>query len=229
MLAIIPARGGSKGLPKKNIKDLGGKPLIHWTIDAAIKSSEITKIILSTDDEEIVDTCLNKDIEIPFMRPKDLADDNSSAIDVYIYTMERLKNENLYEEDDFVVLLPTVPFVTCDDIDNAVKLFRNKNADSVVSTTKLHFPKEWIFDVEKDSNLIKKTTDNISVSNRQSFKSSFIPNGGIYVLKHSLVKKERTYYFNNTYSYDMPNERSIDIDTLYDFKLAQFLAEEERC
>ena len=87
MLAIIPARGGSKGLPKKNIKDLGGKPLIHWTIDAAIKSSEITKIILSTDDEEIVDACLNKDIDIPFMRPKDLADDNSSAIDVYILSL----------------------------------------------------------------------------------------------------------------------------------------------
>ena len=87
MLAIIPARGGSKGLPRKNIKMLGNKPLIFWTIEAALKAKNISKVILSTEDKEIADVCSQTDIEIPFMRPNSLAGDNSSAIDVYIYTI----------------------------------------------------------------------------------------------------------------------------------------------
>jgi len=227
MLAIIPARGGSKGLPGKNIKMLGGKPLIFWTIEAALNAKEITKVILSTESKEISDICFQTGVEIPFMRPDSLATDNSSAIDVYIYTMDRLIKENIYERDDYVVLLPTVPFVNSDDIDNAIEIFNEKEADSVISTNRLHFPKEWIFDVEDDSNLIKKSQDNISINNRQNYKENFIPNGGIYVLKHSLVSRDKTYYFQRTFSYEMPRERSVDIDTEFDFKLAEFLCREK--
>ena len=177
MLAIIPARGGSKGLPQKNIKMLGNKPLIIWTIEAAAKAKNISKIILSTDDKEIAEICSKTNIEIPFMRPNSLAEDNSSAIDVYIYTMNKLKKENIYIQDEYVVLLPTVPFVSAEDIDNAINLFNQNDADSVISTTKLDFPNEWILDVT-DSNLIQNTKNNISIQNRQNYKYGVIANGG---------------------------------------------------
>ncbi len=227
MLAIIPARGGSKGLPGKNIKMLGNKPLIFWTIEAALKAKNVTKVILSTDDKEIADICSETGIEIPFMRPNNLAEDSSPAIDTYIYTINKLKEENIYHADEYVVLLPTVPFVSAQDIDNAINLFHENEADSVVSTTKLDFPKEWIFDVASDTNLIQKTENDISSKNRQEYKYSFIPNGGIYVLKHSLVSNQKTYYFKKTLSYIMPRERSIDIDTELDFKFAEFLVKEK--
>ena len=226
MLAIIPARGGSKGLPRKNIKMLGNKPLIFWTIEAAFKAKNISKVILSTEDQEIADICSKTNIEIPFMRPNRLAKDNSSAIDVYIYTMNKLKEENIYDQDEYVVLLPTVPFVSAEDIDHAINLFNQSDADSVLSTTKLDFPNEWILDVT-DSNLIQNTTNNISIQNRQNYKYGFIANGGIYVLKHSLVSKDRTYYFEKTLSYEMPQGRSVDIDTELDFKFAEFLVREK--
>ena len=138
MLAIIPARGGSKGLPRKNIKMLGNKPLIFWTIEAALKAKNISKVILSTEDKEIADVCSQTDIEIPFMRPNSLAGDNSSAIDVYIYTINKLKKENIYNQDEYVVLLPTVPFVSAKDIDNAINLFKKNDADSVISLSLIH-------------------------------------------------------------------------------------------
>jgi N-acylneuraminate cytidylyltransferase/CMP-N,N'-diacetyllegionaminic acid synthase len=105
MIAIIPARGGSKGLNKKNIRELGGKPLIHWTIKAAIEAKGIERVILSTDDAEIAELCKTTGVEIPFMRPDSLAQDDSLAIDNYIYTMEKMINEFHYKKDEFIVLL----------------------------------------------------------------------------------------------------------------------------
>ena len=125
MLAIIPARGRSKGVPKKNIRTLGGKPLIHWTIEAAMKADRISRVILSTDDEEIAELCRPTGIEIPFMRPEELAQDNSLAIDNYLYTIERLRNDSQYEDDEFTVLLPTVPFRTSKDIRGFIKIFNS--------------------------------------------------------------------------------------------------------
>ena len=223
MLAIIPARGGSKGLPGKNIRLLGGKPLIHWTIEAALKCKSIDRVILSTDSQEIADACSNIGIEIPFMRPANLAEDGSYAVDVYNYTINRLIQDNHFSDDKYVVLLPTVPFVTSNDIDNAVTIFEENNADSVISCTRLPFPKEWIFDVDMKTNLIKNSNNDISLLPRQNYKNSFIANGGIYILRHSLISTQKTYYFQNTMAYEMPEERSIDIDTIHDFKLAEFI------
>ena len=223
MLAIIPARGGSKGLPGKNIRMLGGKPLIHWKIEAALKCKSIDRVILSTDSQEIADACANTGIEIPFMRPANLAEDESSSIDVYNYTINRLIHDNHFSDDKYIVLLPTVPFVTSNDIDNAVTIFEENNADSVISCTRLPFPKEWIFDVDMETNLIKNSSNDISLLPRQNYKNSYIVNGGIYILRHSLISTQKTYYFQNTMAYEMPEERSIDIDTIHDFKLAEFM------
>lgn len=225
MLAIIPARGGSKGLPDKNIKVLGGKPLIQWKIDAALNAESIERVILSTDSKKIANICRNTGIEIPFMRPSYLSQDNSSSIDVYNYTINKLRQEDKAIKDEYVVLLPTVPFVTSQDIDNAVEMFKKNSADSVISCKKMPFPKEWIFDVDINNKIVTNNEEEISLLPRQKYSSSYIANGGIYVLRHSLVSVYNSYYFKNTLAYEMPEERSIDIDTIEDFKLAEYTYE----
>ena len=156
MIAIIPARGGSKGILNKNIQLLGGRPLIHWTIEAAINAKCIKRVVLSTDSKKIADICKPTGIEIPFLRPSELSQDNSLAIDNYIYTMERLINEFEYNKNEFVVLLPTVPFRNATDIENAVDLFYENNSDSVISCTKIDHPTDWIFTVDKNGLIEKK-------------------------------------------------------------------------
>lgn len=223
MLAIIPARGGSKSVPRKNIRMLGGKPLIHWSIEAAMQADSIDRVILSTDDDEIAEVCKPTGIEIPFMRPEELAMDDSLAIDNYIYSMKRMCGEFSYKQDEFVVLLPTVPFRTSADIDAAVELFYKKQADSVISCTQLEHPLDWICNIDTNGKISRDSKiKTINLMNRQESKQGYIPNGAIYVLKNSLVKDNYSYYTDNTYAYLMPSERSIDIDTELDFEYAMF-------
>lgn len=224
MLAIIPARGGSKGVPGKNIKLLCGKPLIAYTIEAAVAAKTIDRIILSTDDPEIAKIVIKYNVEIPFMRPKELAQDNSLAIDNYIYTIERLNREFNCNYEEFVVLLPTVPLRTSEDIDKAVELFSQKNAESVISSTTLYHPLEWIFSINDDGIIQRNNEIDIKkMMNRQESKHAYIPNGAVYVFKYSLLKEKNSYYSDKTYAYVMPPERSVDIDTELDFKFAEFL------
>jgi CMP-N,N'-diacetyllegionaminic acid synthase len=226
MLAIIPARGNSKGVPKKNIKPLDGKPLIIWTIEAASKSKSIDRIILSTDDEEIAELCKNTGIEIPFMRPTELAQDNSLAIDNYLYTIDRLNSASQQNISKFIVLLPTTPLRSSEDIDGAVKLFREKQADSVLSCVAMDHPLDWAFTIssfgaiEREDHLMKSNP-----LNRQASEVSYIANGGVYVFRYSLLKEKYDYFSKKTYGYVMPPERSVDIDSDFDFKWAEFLVE----
>ena len=220
MIAIIPARGGSKGLNKKNIRELGGKPLIHWTIKAAIEAEGIDRVILSTDDTEIAELCKTTGVEIPFMRPDSLAQDDSLAIDNYIYTMEKLINEFHYEKDEFIVLLPTTPFRNANDIEDAISIFYKNKADSVISCCKLSHPINWTFSVNQFGLIKKKSYE---LKNRQDEEMKYLPNGGIFILKYSLIKKYYSYYSDNTYAYIMPRERSVDIDTESDFEYAEYL------
>ena len=220
MIAIIPARGGSKGLNKKNIRELGGKPLIHWTIKAAIEAKGIERVILSTDDAEIAELCKTTGVEIPFMRPDSLAQDDSLAIDNYIYTMEKMINEFHYKKDEFIVLLPTTPFRNANDIENAISIFYKNKADSVISCCKLTHPINWILSINQFG-LIKKK--NYELKNRQDEEVKYLPNGGIFILKYSLIKKYYSYYSDNTYAYIMPAERSAEIDTENDFEYVEYL------
>jgi CMP-N,N'-diacetyllegionaminic acid synthase len=224
MLVIIPARGGSKGVYRKNIRMLGGKPLIQWTIESALKAKSIDKIIISTDDDEIADVCRSIGIEILFMRPKALAQDDSLAIDNYLYTMGRMINEFGYARDEFVVLLPTVPFRTSADIDGAVEVFYKNNADSVISCNQLSHPLDWIFSIDQHGIIERKNnkaTDKLM--NRQDSEPVYIPNGGVYIFKYTLLKENYNYYSDKSFAYVMPEERSIDIDTEIDFGFAEFL------
>jgi len=223
VLAIIPARGGSQGLPQKNIKSLAGKPLILWTIEAALKSKHINRIILSTDDEQIANICRGTGIDIPFMRPKELAKNDSIATDAYIYTIDRL-NENLDDKiKEFTVLHPTSPLRLPQDIDNAIDLFYEKKADSVISCVEMPHPPLWALEVDEAKGIKNYFDFDDSDMNRQELEPAYFPNGAVHVMKYWLVKERRTYQSDNSFGYVMPQERSVDIDCEIDFKFAEFL------
>lgn len=222
MLAIIPARSGSKGVPKKNIKELAGAPLISYTIKAAKKSEFITRVIVSTDSEEIADVARKYGAEVPFLRPAELATDDAKAIDVYLYTIERLNLENDEQINEFLVLLPTSPLRNYMDIDQAIKIFKKKNADSVISVTETEYPPQWIKRIS-EKGILEDYIQGMNNLNRQEYEKTYIPNGAIYIFKYNVLKKEYNYYTDKTYPYIMPNIRSIDIDTPLDFMIAEYL------
>lgn len=220
MLAIIPARGGSKGLPGKNIKPLNGKPMIAYSIEAALNSKYISNVYISTDDQEIYDIALEYGAKGSFLRPDYLAGDDSLAVDNYIYTLDRLHSELDENVEDFVVLQPTSPLRTCEDIDKAIELYRERNADSVVSYTEEHHPISWHKYLDDSNGLINIFKEEIK--NRQEYKVSFYPNGAVFVFSFDLIKRKQ-YYSDKSYAYVMPRNRSVDIDTLEDFEYAEFL------
>lgn len=222
MLAIIPARGGSKGLPGKNIKMLHGKPLIAHTIEAALNSQKITHIVLSTDDEEIIKACESYDIDIPFVRPHELASDSALIVDTYIYTVDRINKEQNRNYNSMVALLPTCPMRTGEDIDKAISIFEEKNADSVISFYEAPHPVQWYKTIDEEGVLRSLLPEGDRLANRQEEQTSYLPNGAIYVFKMDLLRAKK-YYSDKTYPYIMPQERSIDIDTLHDFELAEYL------
>lgn len=223
MLAIIPARGGSKGLPGKNVKPLCGKPLIAYTIESALAAKSIDRLILSTDDEEIAEVAQKFGVEIPFMRPAELAQDNSLAIDNYIYTLNRLNEESSKKYDDFIVLQPTSPLRTADDIDKAVAVFGEMNADSVISVSEASHPPIWAKRVKAAGTIEDYFSINIGNKNRQEVEPAFMPNGAIFILKFSLLKSTYSYYSDRSYAFIMPPDRSVDIDSLHDMEFAEFL------
>lgn len=222
MIAIIPARGGSKGLPGKNIMLLDGKPLIAHTIEAALGSKYITEVIVSTDSREIEEVALLYGAASPFLRPAALATDEAMAIDTYTYTLERLEKERGMQIPHFAVLQPTSPLRRVEDIDGAVELFLIKNADSVISYTQEHHPIAWHKYITEEGRFENIFPENIS--NRQKIRPSYYPNGSIYVFNHELIKQGK-YYGDNSYAYVMPRNFSADIDTLDDFRHAEFLLE----
>ena len=224
MIAIIPARGGSKGLPGKNIKMLNGKPMIAYAIEAALASTYISEVIVSTDDDEIYRAALQYGAKDTFLRPSELAGDNSLAIDNYIYTLERLHSEYNYNIDDFVILQPTSPLRTVEDIDGAIALFKAKNADSVISYCEELHPISWHKYLNDDGRLENIFPDEIK--NRQDVRTSYYPNGAIFVFTYALIKSGK-YYSENTFPYFMSRKQSVDIDTLDDFEYAQFLMEKK--
>ena len=225
MLAIIPARGGSKGLPGKNIKPLLGKPLIAYAVEAALKSKYIDRVIVSTDDEEIARVAREAGAEVPFMRPAELASDTATAVDVYIHATEFMMNQTGEPIEKFMVLLPTAPLRTVDHIDAAVEAFNEKGCDTLISVTEAETPPSWYMNMDGRGCISNSGfgMKGAIVNNRQVNDAYYIPNGAIYILDYKLLKEKRTYYSDNTYGFVMSRLESIDIDNIDDFEYAEFL------
>jgi CMP-N,N'-diacetyllegionaminic acid synthase len=221
MIALIPARGGSKGILDKNIKEILGKPLIAYTIECALASKEIERVICSTDSEAIANIAVKYGAEVPFMRPARLASDNAQAIDTYIYTIEKLAEMGA-QYNEMVVLLPTSPLRLSLDIDNAIALFREKNADSVISYVPMQHPPTWARTINANMTPENYFETGSNIENRQELEPAYMCNGSIYIFKFALLKELRVYETEKTFAYIMPPERSIDIDEEYDIKLAEY-------
>lgn len=223
MIAIIPARGNSKGLPGKNIRMLSGKPLIAYTIEAALSAKCISRVVVSTDSNEIAEIAKRYGAEVPFIRPKDLASDTASAVDVYLHVVDFIEGISDGHIEKFMVLLPTAPLRTAEDIDAAYEKFKKENAKTLISVKEAEIPISWY--LFEEGNIIKSFNSSLgsNMQNRQENKTFYIPNGAIYILDSELLREKRTYYCDNTISYIMPRERSVDIDELLDFEFAEFL------
>lgn len=222
MIAVIPARGGSKGLPGKNIKLLNGKPLIAYTIEAALKSKFIDRVIVSTDDKKIAEVAFKYGAEVPFLRPKELSEDNSKSIDNFIYTIDKLNKYN-NRIQSFIVLQPTSPLRKSKHIDEAISLFNKKDALSVISVVQSQIPLNWHKKILNSGVLVDYFENCVNNQNRQEGEKVYLPNGAIYIFNFLALKKNYNYYNEKTYPYIMNEVDSVDIDTLLDFKLAELL------
>ncbi len=224
-LAIIPARGGSKGLPKKNIKSLLGKPLIAWTIEQALNSKYLDEVIVNTDDKEIAKISEAYGAKIPFIRPKNLALDETPTFDVIEHTVEFYK-EKLNDEFDYIVLLePTSPLREVYDIDRAIEiLLNNKNAKAIVSIAKLegHHPQFNVILTEEGfiRNAISKK-GRFNVIRRQDLEDVYFFDGTIYISETETLMKKRTFYHDKTLGYVVPKWKSLEIDDICDFICAE--------
>ncbi len=221
ILAIIPARSGSKGLRHKNIKLLNDKPLIAYTIEAAIESDIFTDIVVSTDSEEYASISKRYGASIPFLRPDELASDIASSADMIVYTIQRLKElGKVY--DYFMLLQPTSPLRKASDIKNAVDLLTENKLDSVVSVCEAEHSLS-IYNTLGDTLSLEGFINKNSATRRQDDKKYYRINGSIYISNVEKYLSQRDFFGKNSKAYIMSRESSIDIDTELDFKIAEYI------
>lgn len=220
-IAIIPARGGSKRLPNKNIKLISGKPLIEWTIIAAINSQIFDEIHVNTDCNKIAKVSLSAGAKIPFIRSKNLATDFSSSRDVILDHYSFIESNYHKIPNSICVLQPTSPIRDNNDIISSYNILKDKNANSVVSVCELDHPIELANKLDANKSM-HNFLDQSKIKRSQDYKKNYRINGAIYILDSSLKGDLNNLYNRGTYPYIMPIQKSIDIDSEYDYHLAEF-------
>jgi len=219
ILAVITARGGSKGVPRKNIRKIADKPLIVWTIEEADKSNYLDKVILSSEDDEIINIAIKSGCDVPFIRPKILSGDNIAAVEVALHAIETLS-----ENYDYVVQLqPTSPLRIAEDIDACIKLCAESKAPACVSVAEVEKHPFWMYKILGDGKLKSFSDEGAETSQRQGLPELYALNGAIYVAQTEWFVKKKKFITSETLGFRMPKERSLDIDTEFDFMLGDFL------
>lgn len=228
VLAVIPARGGSKRVPRKNIREVGGKPLIAHSIEQAQNAAVVDRAIVSTEDADIKSVALAHGGDIPFDRPKTLATDEATSDDVVHHVLKRLQEQG--DRYDIVCLVPvTTPMRTPGDITGAVEKLRDSEADSVVGITECEHPPFWA--VESDGDFVKPYFDEHTPWEKTRTQESpvlFRPNGAIFAADVETFLSEQSFYIERTAGYRMSPSRSLDIDESFDLKLTRALFEYDR-
>jgi CMP-N-acetylneuraminic acid synthetase len=223
MIVIVPARGGSKGLPGKNLRKFAGKPLIVHTLRTAVAARRVERVIVSTDDDAIIEASRAiAGVEIPFRRPPHLATDDASAVDAYLHVVDCVGIIEGVVPRDICVLLPTAPLRLASDVDAAIDLYVTMRAEVVFSVTEAK-PLAWHQFMDAQGRLDPVLGATAGIGNRQEFRPAWLPNGSIYVFDVETLRRTRTYFGPATYGYPMPPERSVDIDTEADFIAAEAL------
>ena len=218
VLAVIPARGGSKGLPGKNIRDLAGKPLVAWTIEAAQASRCVDRLILSSNDDEIVQVARRWGCDVPFVRDEDLATDEATTVDVVLDSLMRCPGY-----DWVVVLQPTSPLRTSEDIDNCLLECLDQDASVGVSVCEATVSPYWMFSRDGQGQLQTLLPMPQGATRRQDLPRTYQLNGALYVAKCGWLQANPEFITPKTYAYVMPQQRSIDIDDEVDFRLAELM------
>lgn len=231
VLAIIPARGGSKGIPRKNVKDLCGKPLIAWTIEAAHRSRHVTRTIVSTDDPEIAEAARHYGAEVPFLRPAEISQDLSTDVEFLLHALDFLKEKEAYEPDIILRLPPTSPLRTAAHIDEGIEvLLKNPDADAVrpIAEAPKHPYKLWKIGeggTYLEPFLPQSFTGLDQPNNlpRQMFPSAYIHTGAMDIMRLATIREQKSTSGKKLAYFFMPHEDSINIDHPIDFEIAEFL------
>lgn len=226
VLGLIPARGGSKGVPRKNIKNLCGKPLIQYTIDSALESKAFSQIIVSTEDEEIAEYAAKLGVPCPFLRPQELAGDKSPTIDSVAYTLDKL--QSMGQGIDAVCLLqPTNPLRSADIIKQSIEQFIQSQADSLISVRSVphEFNPHWTFEEgDKNSKFLKISTgEKEIISRRQDLPPAFYRDGSIYITKSSVILEQKSLYGEKISYINLDEQQHVNIDTMEDWYKAERL------
>ena len=219
ILAIIPARGGSKGIPRKNIRMLAGKPLIAWTIEEAKKSKYIDRLILSSEDDEIIKVAKEWGCEVPFIRPVELAKDDTPGIETVLHAIKSLNGEY-----DYIVLLqPTSPMRLVDDIDCCIEVCVFSKAMSCVSVTEVNQHPFWMYTIDSSGYLYPIMQHKNETNCRQDLPSVYVLNGAVYIAENDFLENKKTFLTAMTKAYVMTKKRSVDIDEDIDLELCEIL------
>lgn len=222
-LAIIPARGGSKRVPRKNVLDLCGKPLIAYTVEAALKSKYIDKVVVSSDDEEILQISKKFGAET-IKRPDILASDTATTFDAIKHAIDSL------EKYEYIVLLqPTSPLRNSKHIDEAIELLKEKKASAVVSVCEMEHSPLWSNTLDDTLSMNNFLKDEVLNKRSQDLEKYYRLNGAIYICKTELLLKEKSFFLKeNIFAYIMDRKSSVDIDEEIDFKMAEFFLKQSK-
>jgi len=222
-LFLIPARAGSKGLPQKNIKNLAGKPLITYSIEFALQHAQKNDTVcISTNDLEVIEIAKKQfELEVPFIRPEKLSNDTASTFEVIKHALDFYKQKGLSFEK-IMLLQPTSPYRTKKDFEQINELYNKNNVDMVVSVKKSKESPYFTLFEEDENNRLKKIITNSSFTTRQECPPVYVYNGSMYLIKVSRFIEMNSFNFQNIIKYEMPESRSVDIDTEIDWILAEY-------
>ena len=223
LLTLVPARSGSKGLPDKNIKPLCGKPLLGWTIEAAMESGVPMRLVVSTDSAEYAEVARRFGAEVPFLRPEELAADTTGTLEVLWHLVDWYATRGEVF-DAICILQPTSPFRTSLDIKEAWNLFVSRDASSVVSVCEIEHSPLWANTIDETLSLDGFLREEVKGKRRQELPTHYRLNGAIYLAKTGLLRERESFYGPGSLAHIMPQERSLDIDTGLDFEIAEVLS-----
>jgi CMP-N-acetylneuraminic acid synthetase len=222
VLAVIPARGGSKSIPRKNIKLLAGKPLIAWTIETARQSQSLSRVIVSTDDDEIAQVAQKWGAEVPFRRPLELATDDSPTWQAVLHAVDWLEGQDNWPVEAVVILQPTSPLRLPSHIDEAINLMEKTGADTVISLTQAEFNPYWMMKLDADCRASWFMGQN-PFPRRQDLPIVYRTNGSIEITRPRVLRDHHSTRGKDIRGYVMPPECSTDIDNEIDFLIAETL------
>ncbi|NER12176.1 acylneuraminate cytidylyltransferase family protein [Leptobacterium flavescens] len=229
ILGLIPARGGSKGIPGKNIKLLRGKPLLEYTCNSVKKSKLLTQTVLSTEDPEIIAVAEKLGIEVPFVRPSELSEDASPTIGVVKHALEYFRERDIYF-DAVCLLQLTTPFREDGLIDKAVQKFRDQDLDALVSVLKVphEYNPHWTFKTDDSDRLVIATGEKDIISRRQELPAAYHRDGAIYITRSEIVLEQNSLYGSKLGYIESSPEKYINLDTMNDWKRAEALISKYR-